>query len=372
MLRSEEMLEMFFLSDRFAIDEKGILGIVVSKYRSTGEVVDFSGNERVADFFYAVIKPLIDKEKETAARTSKVRAAAGSKGGKAKAGKKNVANANNVAIVSDKAIVANAANANFAKASVKEPGTQLESGIASFDVSHQHSTSNNVVDGGDNNIIYNTTTMDEVVTEIGGGDLKEDTTVDINNSHTEETHPERESVTPPDGDNNLKERLGSSVTATSDLLCGKKIGVSQNSSGSVEGNVAFLDSPDRAVLDCRGNYTNITTTTPHGRVVDKRELSQQPLSEEQQKSNDLLLKKGFWPDVASEYALRYDYERIRRNVKMKMDELSQGSKIINLPAVIRKAIDNDLAGKVKKQKQQKSAMLSEESRQIISNILGRN
>ena len=301
MLRSEEMLEMFFLSDRFAIDEKGILGIVVSKYRSTGEVVDFSGNERVADFFYALIKPLIDKEKETAARTSKARAAAGSKGGKAKAGKKNVANAKNVAIVSDQAIVA---NANFAKVvveDVKEPETQLESGIASYDVSHQHSTSNNVVDGGVNNNIYNNTiTKDEIASKIdGGGDMKENTTIINSGSSDEDSNPKRKSVVPTVG--------------------GFKLGGKPD-----------LNSPSTT------NKNNVIATLDCGSLVSPEDVN---------KSYALLKQAGVWDNAANELARTIPYNRVKANVDLKTKEFNEG-KVKKLGAVVLKAVMEDHAASV--------------------------
>ena len=300
MVKSDEILDLIYLSDRFAKDEKGILSTVVAIYRSTGEVDDFSGNERVADFFYTLIKPLIDKEKEASVRTSRARAAAGSKGGQGRARKNSVANAKSVAISSDKANVANVANANFAKASVKESGTPLESGVSSSDVTYQDygCTSNNVVDGGVNNNIYNTTTTKgEADSKNGGGeDLKENTTIINNDSTNVGSNPKRKSVVPTVGELHM-------------------------------GNM-----PDLKVLSTtKGN--NVASTSDGGSLVSP---------EDAEKSFVLLKKVGVWSASARELACTIPYRRIVANVNSKIKDYKEG-KVKNLGAVVVKAVKEDHA-----------------------------
>ena len=298
MLKSEEMMEMIYLSDRFSQNEKGILATAVAMYRSTGEVVDFTGNERVADFFYTLIRPLIDKEKENTVRTSRARAAAGSKGGKAKAEKK--ANAKNVATASDQANVANVANVNFANHPAKKAETPSDRGIA-VTCQHHGSTSNDLVDGGVNNNIYNTTiTKDETASKNGGGgNLKKNTTITNNDPSDEGTNPKRKSVIPTVGELNLggKPDLNSSSTTTKN---------------------------------------NVTGTSVSGSLVSP---------EDTKKSSELLMQVGVWKEVTKELACTIPYSRIKANVDLKTKEYKEG-KVKNLGAVVVKAVREDHAANV--------------------------
>lgn len=409
MLKVNDVIDLFNISDKLTTNEKGLIGIAVAKYRLNGEIIDFSGNERVCDLFDLIIRPVIDMEIDKAAGVSKARSVAGSKGGKSKAKRNNILNDKS------KANVANVANANFAKQSVKAPQTLLERGSASSDDSskYQDETQKNVVgNGGVNNInIYTTTTKDEVVTEIGGGgNINNTTTITITNSN-EDSYPKKGSDAPMGSEFKLEETAKLVIGDITDNV------ILTRCSHSKEESVGEAEDDDFSGK-CGGDSMQksiasvITTTNPHpvtdnhrtsaenvvssvanritgsseggflagrendkhsssatgGEEFGKNDSSVLSLSERQQRSYRLLHDKGVWRDVALSYARKYDYERIDRNVKLKIEESNQGSNIRNLPAVIIKAIEADQAGDKLKQKQVKERPINKEVFDILNRM----
>lgn len=398
MLKVNDVIDLFNISDKLTTNEKGLIGIAVAKYRLNGEIIDFSGNERVCDLFDLIIRPVIDMEIDKAAGVSKARSVAGSKGGKSKAkrnnilndkSKANVANAKSDAIASEQAIASNVANDNFDKQSFNESKLGLKGfeGSSHEDQQPHDSTSKNVVDGGVNNIIYNTTiTKDETVSKNGVGEILKDNTTIINGSSNEDLNPKRKTVVPigrgfksgksPDSkisrtpnDNGINTVTDGCSTVNFDDET-----VSKNGGGEIlKDNTTIINNDSfnedsnpksKSVVLTEGefklggkpdlefstdNKNNVTATSVVGSFISP---------EDEKNSYELLKQVGVWEKMAKELARTRPYSRIKANVDLKTNDFKSG-KVNNLGAVVVKAIKEDHAANVEAMEKLKQPVKSD-------------